>query len=147
MKPSANTHPTNNTNHRTSTIDLTGSGAAYVRVSDDQQDTARQYAAIEAFQKRQGVTVPQSMWFEDEGWARDTASKRPDFQRLLKLAEAGKVKWIVVAERDRFGTTDADEFVHYRYLLRQWGCRLYDAMGVDWTKKDIATVITAVVEG
>jgi hypothetical protein len=48
---------------------------------------------------------------------------------------------------DRFGTTDADEFVHFRYLLRKWGCRLYDAAGTDWTRKDIATVITAVVDG
>jgi hypothetical protein len=93
------------------------------------------------------VTIPKHHRFEDEGWARDTAGKRPDFQRLLKLAEAGRINWILVSERDRFGTKDADEFIHYRFLLRQWGCRLYDATGVDWTRKDIATVITAVVEG
>ena len=77
------------------------------------------------------------MWFEDEGWARDTAPRRPNFQRLLKLAEAGKVKWIVVAERDRFGTANADAFMYYRYLLHQWGCRLYDSSGVDWTGCDV----------
>jgi DNA invertase Pin-like site-specific DNA recombinase len=128
-------------------LDLSGEGAAYVRVSDDQQDTLRQYEAIHAFEQRHGVTIPKQHWFKDEGWARDTADRRPDFQCLLKLAETGRVKWIVVSARDRFGTTDADEFVHFRYLLRKWGCRLYDATGTDWTRKDIATVITAVVDG
>jgi hypothetical protein len=65
----------------------------------------------------------------------------------MELAERGAIQWIVVSERDRFGTVDADEFVHFRYLLRKWGCRLLDANGTDWTKKDIATVITAVVDG
>src|SRR5262245_30543894 len=93
---------------------LTGNGASYIRVSDDQQDTQRQYAAVHAFAKQHAVTIPKQHWFKDEGWARHQADRRPDFQRLLKLAEAGVVQWIVVSERDRFGTTDADEFVHFR---------------------------------
>jgi DNA invertase Pin-like site-specific DNA recombinase len=128
-------------------LDLTGPGGAYVRVSDDQQDTQRQYEAIAAFEERHEVSIAPQHRFADEGWARDTAAVRPGFQRMLKLAERGDLKWIVVSERDRFGTTDADEFVHYRYLLRRWGCRLYDTTGTEWTRKDIATVITAVVEG
>src|SRR5947207_99873 len=81
--------------------------------------------ALHAFEKRNTITIASPHWFKDEGWARDTADRRPDFQRLIKLAETGRVQWIVVSERDRFGTTDADEFIHYRYLLRRWGCRLY----------------------
>src|SRR4029077_4124360 len=127
-------------------LHLTGDGAAYVRVSDDQQDTLRQFEAIHAFEKRHGVTIREHYWFKDEGWARDTADRRPDFQRLMKLAETGRGQWIIVSERDRFGTRDADEFIHFRYLLREYGCRLYDAAGTDWTRKDIATVITAVVD-
>jgi DNA invertase Pin-like site-specific DNA recombinase len=133
--------------HDSDTLHLDGPGASYVRVSDDKQDTQRQYDAIAAFLERHGVKIPPHLRFADEGWARDTAPDRPNFQRLLQLAEQGAVKWIVVSERDRFGTADADEFVHYRYLLRQWQCKLYDAAGTDWTRKDIATVITAVVEG
>lgn len=128
-------------------LDLTGDGSAYVRVSDDQQDTLRQYESIHAFERSNGIKIPESGWFKDEGWARDTADRRPEFQRLMKLAEDGRIKWIVVSERDRFGTTDADEFMHYRYLLRKWGVKLYDANGTEWTKKDIATVITSVVDG
>jgi DNA invertase Pin-like site-specific DNA recombinase len=122
-------------------------GAAYIRCSDDQQDTARQYEAIHSFEKLHGVTIPRQNYYVDQGWARDTADRRPEFQRLIAAAEQGRIKWIVVSERDRFGTADADELIHYRYLLRQWGCKLFDAAGTDWTAKNIATVITAVVEG
>src|SRR5262249_20653640 len=92
-----------------------------------QQETLRQYEALHAFEKRHGVTIPEANWFKDEGWARDTADRRPDFLRLMKQAETGRVQWIVVSERDRFGTTDADEVIHFRYPLRKWGCRLFAA--------------------
>jgi DNA invertase Pin-like site-specific DNA recombinase len=128
-------------------IDLTGDGAAYVRVSDDQQDTQRQYAAVHAFEQRFGVTIPKAHWFEDLGWARDTADVRPAFQRLLELVEAGRIKWIVVDQLDRFGTKDAHQLIAYLHRLREAGCRLYDAEGKDWTDADIATVINAVIKG
>jgi DNA invertase Pin-like site-specific DNA recombinase len=128
-------------------LDLTGDGAAYVRVSDDQQDTLRQYEALRAFEKRHGVTIPKPNWFKDEGWARDTADRRPDFQRLVKLAEAGQIRWIVVDKLDRFGTKNSKQLIAYLYRLDEAGCRLYDASGKEWTGEDIATIITAVVEG
>jgi DNA invertase Pin-like site-specific DNA recombinase len=128
-------------------LSLTGVGAAYVRVSHDEQDPARQYTALRTFEKRHGVTIAPQHWYKDEGWSRDTAEIRPDFQRMLRAAEAGEIKWVVVSERDRFGTKDSDELGHYRYLFRKWGCKLYDADGTDWTKKDIVTVIHAAVEG
>jgi DNA invertase Pin-like site-specific DNA recombinase len=131
----------------TDKLQLDGDGAAYIRTSEDDQNEDRQLSNIKRFLAEHKVTLPQSYWFIDKGWARDTADERPEFQRLLGLAERGVIKWIVVSERDRFGTADADEFVHYRFLLRKWGCKLIDVNGTDWTRKDIATVITAVVEG
>lgn len=128
-------------------LHLTGDGAAYVRVSDDQQDTLRQYESIQGFEKRHGVTIPKQHLCKDEGWARDTADRRPEFQRLMKLAESGRVKWIVVDQLDRFGTKDPHQLIHYLYRLREGGCKLYDAAGKEWTGEDVATIITAVVEG
>jgi DNA invertase Pin-like site-specific DNA recombinase len=127
--------------------DLTGTGAAYIRVSDDAQDTARQYASAHAFEKRHGVTIPKHNWFKDEAWARDTADRRPDFQRLLKEVEAGRVQWIVVDQLDRFGTKNAKQLISYLHRLDEAGCKLYDAAGKEWTGEDVATIITAVVEG
>jgi DNA invertase Pin-like site-specific DNA recombinase len=124
-----------------------GTGAAYIRVSTDQQDTQRQYDNVRAFEKQNGVTIKPDNWFKDEGWARDTADKRPDFQRLMKLAEAGRVRWIVVDQLDRFGTKNAKQLITYLHRLDEAGCKLYDATGREWTGEDIATIITAVVEG
>ena len=129
------------------TLNLTGDGAAYVRVSDDQQDTSRQYASIRAFAERHGVTIPDHLWFKDEGWARDTADRRPDFQRLVSLAESGKVKWIVVDALDRFGTKSTKQLFHYLFRLEEAGCRLFDVAGKEWTGEDDSTEITAWVGG
>jgi DNA invertase Pin-like site-specific DNA recombinase len=128
-------------------IDLSGDGAAYLRISDDDHTATRQYGPINAFLAKHNAAIAKEYWFVDEGWQRHVADKRPRFQTLLKLAEAGKIKWIVVAKRDRFGTEGADELMHYRYLLRKWGCRLYDASGMDWTADNIATMIHSVFEG
>ncbi len=128
-------------------LDLSGDGAAYLRVSDDQQDTVRQYESLHAFEERHGVIISKQNWFKDEGWAHDTADHRPDFQRLMKLAEAGAVRWIVVDQLDRFGTKNAKQLITYLHRLDEAGCKLYDAAGKEWTGEDIATIITAVVEG
>jgi DNA invertase Pin-like site-specific DNA recombinase len=128
-------------------LDLEGTGAAYIRVSDDEQDTLRQYEALRAFEQRYGVSIAPQFWFKDEGWARDTADRRPDFQRLMKLVESGRVRWIVVDQLDRFGTKNAKQLISYLHRLDEAGCKLYDAAGKEWTGEDIATVITAVVEG
>jgi DNA invertase Pin-like site-specific DNA recombinase len=133
--------------HDASQLDLTDQGAAYVRVSDDQQDTLRQYEAIHAFERRHGVAILEQHWFKDEGWARDTADRRPDFQRLMKEVESGRVKWVVVDRLDRFGTKSAKQLMAYLYRLEEAGCRLFDAGGREWTGEDDATEITALIEG
>jgi DNA invertase Pin-like site-specific DNA recombinase len=128
-------------------LHLSGVGATYIRVSTDHQDTERQRAAVQAFEQTHRVTIAKQHWFKDEGWARDEADKRPDFQRLMKLAESGCVQWIIVDALDRFGTKDSHQLVHYLYRLRECSCKLYDGTGKEWTSADIATIITAVVEG
>jgi DNA invertase Pin-like site-specific DNA recombinase len=128
-------------------LDLAGDGAAYIRVSDDEQDVLRQYAALHAFEKEHGVTIPAQLWFEDQGWTRDQADVRPAFQKMIKLAEEGRIRWIVVDRLNRFGTKNSKQLMAYLYRLEEAGCRLYDATGKEWTGEDIATIITAVVEG
>lgn len=128
-------------------LDLSGPGAAYIRVSDDQQDTKRQYDSAHEFEKRYGVTIPAAHWFKDEGWARDTADRRPDFQRTLKFAEEGRIKWIVVDRLDRFGAKSAKHLMGYLARLEDAGCRLFDASGKEWTGEDHGTEISAWVEG
>lgn len=132
---------------RLTSLSLQGAGAAYIRVSTDQQDTERQYTSIRKFVTDHGVTIPTQHWLTDEGWARDTADHRPEFQRLIKMAEDKAVRWIVVDALDRFGVKNAKQLIAYLNRLDEAGCKLYDVTGREWTGEDIATVITAVVEG
>src|SRR5262245_51451357 len=114
------------------TIDLSGAGAAYIRVSDDKQDTQRQYDSIHAFERQHGITISKQHWFKDEGWARDKADVRPNFQQLIKLAEDRRIQWVVVDKLDRFGTKGSKQLIVYLYRLEEAGCRLYDVAGKDW---------------
>jgi DNA invertase Pin-like site-specific DNA recombinase len=126
---------------------LSGQGAAYIRVSDDVQDTQRQYDSIRAFEKRHGVPIAKHLWFKDEGWARDQADVRPAFQQLITLAEQGRVQWIVVDKLDRFGAKNSKQLIVYIYRLEEAGCKLYDSLDNDWTAEDMATPIITMVEG
>lgn len=127
-------------------LDLSGNGAAYIRVSKEDQETDRQHESIASFQKRHEVKIPKNRVFKDEGWARDTADERPGFQSLIKLAEAGQVQWIVVDKLDRFAAKNSDHFITYRHRLREAGCKLFDVSGKEWTAADIGTTIAATIE-
>ena len=128
-------------------IKLDGQGAAYIRVSTDQQDTERQYSAVRAFEQRHGVKIPKQHWFEDEGWASDMDKQRPEFNRMLAQAESGRIQWIVVDSLDRFGTKMAKHLMGYLARLEDAECRLYDANDKEWTGEDDSTEITAWVNG
>lgn len=130
-----------------SSLDLTGTGSAYVRVSTDQQDTLRQYKSIHSFEAHHKVRINRRHWYEDEGWARDAADKRPAFQEMIKAAEDGLIQWIVVDRLDRFGTKSAKQLMHYLYRLNEAGCQLFDATGRDWTATDDSTEISSLIEG
>ena len=128
-------------------LHLDGPGGAYLRVSDDRQETERQIESIRLFEQRHGVIIPKRLWFEDRGWARDEDKQRPEFQRLLKTAVSGGVRWIVVDSLDRFGTKNAKRLFRYLDELEEAGCHLYDANDKEWTGDDDGTEITAWVGG
>jgi DNA invertase Pin-like site-specific DNA recombinase len=128
-------------------LDLSGQGAAYIRVSEDQRDTFSQHTTIQGFAKKHGVTIPPQHWYEDQGWARDTADSRPDFQRLMQAVRAGRVNWIVIDSLDRFGMKNAKQLFSYLWDMEEAGCRLFDVTGKEWTGEDDATELTAWIGG
>src|SRR5947209_6477687 len=81
-------------------------------------------------ERRQGTHEPRSArklkadWIEDAG-SRDLSYKRPGFQKLLKDVEGKKLDWIVVAERDRFGVADNEEWGYFVTILRRHNCQLW----------------------
>jgi DNA invertase Pin-like site-specific DNA recombinase len=119
-----------------SQLSLSGTGAAYVRVSDKGQDPARQRTSIHAFEERHGVKITPQHWYEDHGLKRHESDKRPAFQRMLAAVRAGRLGWVVVDQIDRFGFKDQYEAGELVAPLRRAGCRLYDTKDEDWSGDD-----------
>lgn len=124
-----------NANH----LNLTGVGAAYLRVSTSEQDADRQREAINRWLTGQGLSINARHVYVDEGWERDTQDVRPAFQRLIADAEAGRVNWIVVDVADRFGMKNERKLVVYIDRLIEAGCRLVTVDNDELTTDDLMT--------
>ena len=68
---------------------MTMIGAAYLRCSDPRQDKSvqQQKEELERRAAADGVVIPTSNWFVDEGISGRTAKKRAAYQSLLRAAE------------------------------------------------------------
>lgn len=112
--------------------------AAYVRVSSDKQDTARQVKRIEA------RGLPIGFWFRDETGKnpRDLAHKREAFQAMMKAVQAGLIGRIIVDRQDRFGVKDAYQWGQFISLLREHGATLEDADGKVLSADDDVSILT-----
>jgi predicted site-specific integrase-resolvase len=98
--------------------------AFYARVSTSKQKLEHQREMVDRWLDHEGIHVPPEMRFEDKE-KRHKSEVRQGFQRLLDLAKAGKVDWIVVACFDRWGVATVDEFFAIRTILKEAGARLY----------------------
>ena len=80
--------------------------ACYCRLSDDDEQDGTS-ASIETQKKVLGdycreIGIMDYTFFCDDGWT-GTNFDRPDFVRMMKLAEAGKINTIIVKDLSRFG--------------------------------------------
>ena len=115
--------------------------AAYVRVSRDSQETARQEKRISA------TGIPIAFWFRDAVGKnpRDLPHKRAEFQRMLKAVEAGLIDKIIVDKQDRFGARDAHQLGAFFTLLKDNHTTLVDADGKVLSGDDDASVLMSTV--
>ncbi len=85
--------------------------AFYFRMSTDRQEDSveRQRAGVAPYAARQGYQHAGD--YVDEGIAGDVFDKRPDFQRLLRDAAAGKFDVIAVDEPSRLSRQNPVELI------------------------------------
>lgn len=96
--------------------------AAYVRCSDgDGSDYTRQVEGIEEYTNKEGIKVAE--WYKDIDGRnpRDLPEERPEFQRMLRDADRGKIGRVIVFESARFGTAGPNEFGFYVTRLLRGG--------------------------
>ena len=105
--------------------------AGYIRQSLNDPSSSspeRQLEIIEAWAKARGYIVAKI--YQDIGGRRsesDNVKTRPEFQKLLKDADAHKFDCIVVASQERLGVADVYEFFRYLDKFSQLGIQLWDA--------------------
>src|SRR5262245_33700577 len=122
-----------------STKNATRIDVVFIRKSSPSQDEAGQIGNVGKMLKEQGVYVPEAHW------SAGTVSRRKvranaDFNRLMQMVEAGKVRTVYVESQDRWGTSDRTELFNLLSTLRQHNTRLFDLRSrKDLTEKDFAT--------
>ncbi len=128
------------------TKSITGRGAMLIRVSKAVQvkddEDSRQVDTIGKWLAKNGLKVQPEDVYNDVG-SRSNSDDRVAFQRLIEAIQRGRYRWVIVDRQDRWGTWDADEWGHWRYVLRKAECHLYEAVGgACLTAPDVATRIT-----
>lgn len=106
-------------------------GAAYLRVSTEEQSVSHQTKAINGWLTEKGLEVNPTNWITDEGWGRGDDDIRPGFKRLLSLAEQGKIDWIVCYNSDRFGAATNLRFMQTLSVLESKGVQLFSVTEPD----------------
>lgn len=103
---------------------VTGPFAYYARKSDSKSDLGRQVQNIDAACRESGIVIPSNLRYEDTG-SRDRSKKRERFQQMLRDAEAGRFRTLLVTNLDRFGIEDAFECIAYVRRLQECRVTLY----------------------
>lgn len=127
------------------TLEPSGEGTAYLRVSTDRQDHERQVQDIHRWLERRGLNVATTL--EDTG-SRLQAKKRADFQRLFDLVRSGDIGWVVIQTIDRLGFQHTYEYFKFIAEFMENGVQLWSALEDKClTETDDGTVLTNAVAG
>ena len=90
------------------------------RVSSPKQKLEHQRESVMHFAASNGLQLPPERWFEDKVRRHKQLAEGQNFNRLLGLAKAGEIDWILIATFDRWGITDKDDIFVFRKELRSW---------------------------
>ena len=112
---------------------------AYVRVSNDLQDSDNQEQTIKRYAAKNEITILE--WYMDnEGTnPRGDGQGRKEFQRMYQDAKAGKFNAVLVAYQKRLGLI-GHWFSYWVVEFGNEGVSLYDAAGNNLSKTDPATM-------
>src|SRR5947209_12127715 len=81
--------------------------AVYYRMSDDRQENSieRQRSQVIPYAKKHGYQIVRE--YIDLGISGSEITKRKEFQRMLRDAQAGHFQGILIDDKDRFGRFDS----------------------------------------
>lgn len=122
--------------------------AWYIRVSDEEQDASSQRLVLAEWSAANGLPVPPPhLIFEDVGWARWDDVARPAFNSLLRAAESGQFRTVLIAASDRFDADNPRQVIAYVERLHKAGVALYSTSeNMDLTAADPYNLINLVMK-
>jgi DNA invertase Pin-like site-specific DNA recombinase len=98
-------------------------GAAYIRVSTGKQEELSpdsQKRLILDYAKANDIVIPEEYIFMENGISGRKADKRPQFQKMIALAKAGKFEIILLWKFSRFARNQEESIV-YKSMLKKVG--------------------------
>lgn len=118
----------------------------YIRMSTDKQEDSpqRQRGEIEAMAKRDGFNI--IAWYEDHGLTGTESANRPEFQKLLKDAQARQFSAVLLYESSRFSRETPLKAMLHLQLLMEAGVRVVAVRGGEKKLDDLGGFITTYVE-
>lgn len=119
--------------------------AAYCRVSTDQEEQLTSYEAQVAYYTDKIMTNPE--WtmagiFADEGITGTSAKKRPEFLRMIRLCERGKIDLILTKSISRFARNTVDCLNYIRELKELGIPVIFEKENINTMKADSEIIIT-----
>ena len=119
--------------------------AAYCRVSTDDEEQLTSYEAQQTYYTDKIMTNPQ--WtmagiFADEGITGTSATKRPEFLRMIRQCRRGKVDLVLVKSISRFARNTVD-CLNYIRALRALGIAvIFEKENINTLETDSEMLIT-----
>ena len=98
-------------------------GAGYIRVSTGKQEELSpdsQKRLILDYAKAHDIVIPEEYIFMEHGISGRKADKRPQFQKMIAMAKAGKFQVILLWKFSRFARNQEESIV-YKSMLRKNG--------------------------
>jgi Resolvase, N terminal domain/Recombinase zinc beta ribbon domain/Recombinase len=95
------------------------------RVSSPKQKLEHQREAVLKFADDNRLILPPERWFEDKVRRHKQLTDGKQFGRLMELAKAGEIDWILIATFDRWGISDKDDIFVFRKELKKLDVRLW----------------------
>ena len=118
--------------------------AAYMRLSQDDerqgesQSIETQRIIITQFAKAQGFQIVGE--YIDDGWS-GTNFDRPNFQRMIRDAQSGKVNCIITKDISRLGRDYIRVGQYLEYDFTEWGTRYISATEAIDTENGVSDIV------
>ena len=102
----------------------TKTAAVYYRMSDASQDRSisEQQEHVERWAEKGGYVIVEQ--YKDEGVSGWKVEERQGFQQLITDAQAGKFRYVLLWDIDRFSRFPVLQANHYWYLLDEAGVKI-----------------------